>query len=43
MKFNPPCYSVTFELLESLTDSSVEKASLHAACLCVYMIEYLCV
>lgn len=34
MKFNPPCYSVTFELLESFTDSSVEKASLHAVCLC---------
>lgn len=37
MKFNPPCYSVTFELLESLTDSSVEKASLCAVCVCAFM------
>ncbi len=37
MKFNPPCYSVTFELLESLTDSLAEKASLRAACVSVFM------
>lgn len=30
MKCNPPCYSVTFELLESLKVSSFEKASLSA-------------
>ena len=35
MKFNPPCYSVTFELLESLTDSSVEEASLSACGVCL--------
>lgn len=36
MKFNPPCYSVTFELLEWLTDSSVEKACLCAECICAF-------
>lgn len=36
MKFNPPCYSVTFELLDSLTDSSVEKASVTALCVCEF-------
>lgn len=44
MKFNPPCYSVIFELFESLTDSSFEKASLNIPC--ISMSEgfvYLCV
>lgn len=50
MKFNPPCYSVTFELLESLTDSLVEKASLlqHVclavrALMCVSVCEPVCI
>lgn len=43
MKFNPPCYSVTFELLESLTDSLVEKASLlQHVCLAVRALMCVC-
>lgn len=39
MKFNPPCYSVTFELLELLTGSSVGKASQYVSLgLCVRVI-----
>lgn len=43
MKFNPPCYSVTFELLESLTDASVEKAGVTALCGCEFTNLNLCV